>query len=241
LATDADKLSTENWGLNMEICDYVNVTENGGRDAIRAIRKRLQNHMGKNNGIVMYTLTVLETCVKNGDQRFKALVCQKEFINELVRLISAKFDAPQIVQERVLMLIQVSYLSQTLLILYILQQWSDAFRKNLFIILGLPISFETGFKKCRILERTHSILHHVVHSFLAHLLVYNLCLVALVWIFKKWAFEFGILSTIFNWDVMHNKLCQEYWSFKGSIMFIMRTKIRKNSLYIISQVEMPIF
>jgi hypothetical protein len=58
LATDADKLSTENWGLNMEICDYVNYTENGGRDAIRAIRKRLQTHIGKNNGIVMYTLTV---------------------------------------------------------------------------------------------------------------------------------------------------------------------------------------
>jgi len=115
LATDADKLSTENWGLNMEICDYINFTESGGRDAVRAIRKRLQTHMGKNNGIVMYTLTVLETCVKNCDQRFKALVCQKEFVNELVRLISAKFDAPQIVQERVLGLIQA---------------WADAFRGN---------------------------------------------------------------------------------------------------------------
>jgi tRNA uridine 5-carbamoylmethylation protein Kti12 len=91
----------------MEICDFINYTESGGRDAIRAIRKRLQTHMGKNNGTVMYTLTVLETCVKNCDQRFKVLACQKEFINELVRLISAKFDAPQIVQERILGLIQV--------------------------------------------------------------------------------------------------------------------------------------
>ncbi|KAI6177377.1 hypothetical protein M3Y97_00900400 [Aphelenchoides bicaudatus] len=113
LATDADHLSTENWGLNMEICDYINYTENGGRDAVRAIRKRLQTHMGKNNGVVMYTLTVLETCVKNCNQRFKALICQKDFVNELVRLISAKFDAPQIVQERILGLIQA---------------WSDAFR-----------------------------------------------------------------------------------------------------------------
>jgi len=108
-------LATENWGLNMEICDFVNSTNDGGRDAIRALRKRLQTQMGKNNAIVMYTLTVLETCVKNCDQRFKALVCQKDFVNELVKLIGAKFDAPQIVQERVLLLIQ---------------SWADAFRGN---------------------------------------------------------------------------------------------------------------
>jgi hypothetical protein len=115
MATDATALATENWGLNMEICDFVNNTNEGGRDAIRAIRKRLQTHMGKNNAIVMYTLTVLETCVKNCDQRFKALVCQKDFINDLVKLIGAKFEAPQIVQERVLSLIQC---------------WADAFRGN---------------------------------------------------------------------------------------------------------------
>lgn len=113
----------------MEICDYINFTESGGRDAIRAIKKRLFTHVGKNNGVVMFTLTVregipsnytlclqvLETCVKNCDQRFKALVCHKDFINDLVRLISAKYDAPQIVQERILSLIQA---------------WSDAFRGN---------------------------------------------------------------------------------------------------------------
>lgn len=58
---------------------------------------------------VMYTLTVLETCVKNCDMRFTTLVCQKDFVAELVKLISAKHDAPLIVQERVLALIQVSW------------------------------------------------------------------------------------------------------------------------------------
>ncbi|CAD5221983.1 unnamed protein product [Bursaphelenchus xylophilus] len=115
LATDADRLQTENWGLNMEICDYINYTIDGGRNALRAVKRRLETQMGKHNGIVMYTLTILETCVKNCDQRFKALVCQKEFINELVRMIGAKYDAPQAVQERVLELIQ---------------SWADAFRGN---------------------------------------------------------------------------------------------------------------
>lgn len=65
--------------------------------------------MSKNNAIVMYTLTVLETCVKNCDITFHELVCQKDFINELVKLIGPKFDAPQIIQERVLSLIQVRF------------------------------------------------------------------------------------------------------------------------------------
>lgn len=113
MATDASTLATENWGLNMEICDFINNTAEGGRDAIRAIRKRLHTQMSKNNAIVMYTLTVLETCVKNCDMRFHELVCQKDFINELVRLIGPKFEAPQVIQERVLSLIQ---------------SWNDAFR-----------------------------------------------------------------------------------------------------------------
>ncbi|KAK0397731.1 hypothetical protein QR680_002243 [Steinernema hermaphroditum] len=113
MATDANILATENWGLNMEICDFINNTEEGGRDAIRAIRKRLQTEIAKNNTTVMYTLTVLETCVKNCDQRFKVLVCDKAFIMELVRLIGPKFDAPQVIQERILSLIQ---------------SWADAFR-----------------------------------------------------------------------------------------------------------------
>ncbi|KAL7070133.1 hypothetical protein ACQ4LE_010361 [Meloidogyne hapla] len=115
LATDATRLATENWGLNMEICDFINSTNGGPRDAVKAIKKRLQTQMGKNNAIVMYTLTVLETCVKNCDERFTALVCHKEFVADMIRLISVKYDAPQIVQERVLALVQ---------------SWADAFRGN---------------------------------------------------------------------------------------------------------------
>lgn len=58
----------------------------------------------------MYTLTVLETCVKNCYRHFHYLVCQKDFILDLVKLIGPKFEAPQIIQERVLTLIQVAYI-----------------------------------------------------------------------------------------------------------------------------------
>ncbi|KAG5879995.1 hypothetical protein JTB14_010114 [Gonioctena quinquepunctata] len=104
-ATDAT-LASENWALNMEICDLVNETEEGPRDAIKAIRKRLTLNAGKNYTVVMYTLTILETCVKNCGKKFHVLVCNKDFIQELVKLIGPKNDPPTAVQEKVLSLIQ---------------------------------------------------------------------------------------------------------------------------------------
>ncbi|XP_049863109.1 target of Myb protein 1 isoform X1 [Schistocerca gregaria] len=111
-ATDAS-LASENWALNMEICDIINDTEDGPKDAIKAIRKRLQQNAGKNYTVVMYTLTVLETCVKNCGKRFHILACNKEFVQELVKLIGPKNDPPTAIQEKVLSLIQ---------------SWADAFR-----------------------------------------------------------------------------------------------------------------
>lgn len=82
-ATDG-ALPSENWALNMEICDIINSSTDGPKDAIKAIRKRLTTSAGKNYTVVMYTLTVLETCVKNCGKPFHVLVCNKEFISELV-------------------------------------------------------------------------------------------------------------------------------------------------------------
>lgn len=89
-ATDGS-LPSENWALNMEICDIINSSTDGPKDAIKAIRKRLTQSAGKNYTVVMYTLTVLETCVKNCSKTFHVLVCNKEFISELVSL---KFISP---------------------------------------------------------------------------------------------------------------------------------------------------
>lgn len=104
-ATDGS-LASENWALNMEICDIINETDEGPKDAVKAIRKRLQQNAGKNYTVVMYTLTVLETCVKNCGKRFHLLVTQKDFVQDLVKLIGPKNDPPTAVQEKVLSLIQ---------------------------------------------------------------------------------------------------------------------------------------
>ncbi|XP_045525905.1 TOM1-like protein 2 isoform X2 [Pieris brassicae] len=113
-ATDGS-LPSENWALNMEICDIINTSADGPKDAIKAIRKRLTQSAGKNYTIVMYSLTVLESCVKNCGRPFHVLVCNKEFISELVKLIGPKNDPPTVVQEKVLSLIQC---------------WADAFQNQ---------------------------------------------------------------------------------------------------------------
>ncbi|XP_073902765.1 TOM1-like protein 2 isoform X3 [Castor canadensis] len=98
----------------MEICDIINETEEGPKDAIRALKKRLSGN--RNYREVMLALTVLETCVKNCGHRFHILVANRDFIDSvLVKIISSKNNPPTIVQDKVLALIQA---------------WADAFRSS---------------------------------------------------------------------------------------------------------------
>ncbi|KAG5279883.1 hypothetical protein AALO_G00082590 [Alosa alosa] len=107
-------LPSEDWALNMEICDIVNETEEGPRDAVRAIKKRIVGN--KNFKEVMLALTVLEACVKNCGHRFHVLVSTREFIEGvLVRAILPRNNPPLVMQDRVLSLIQA---------------WADAFRSS---------------------------------------------------------------------------------------------------------------
>ncbi|XP_022046379.1 target of Myb protein 1 isoform X2 [Acanthochromis polyacanthus] len=107
-------LPTEDWALNMEICDTINSSEEGPKDAVRAIKKRIVGN--KNFKEVMLTLTVLETCVKNCGYRFHILVTTRDFIEGvLVRSIIPRNNPPAILHDRVLSIIQA---------------WADAFRSS---------------------------------------------------------------------------------------------------------------
>uniref|UniRef100_A0A3P9MKD3 Target of myb1 membrane trafficking protein n=1 Tax=Oryzias latipes TaxID=8090 RepID=A0A3P9MKD3_ORYLA len=107
-------LQAEDWGLNLEICDIINETDEGPKDAVKAIKKRIVGN--KNFREIMLALTVLETCVKNCGHRFHALVATQDFVEGvLVRSILPKYNPPTILHDRVLSLIQ---------------SWADAFRTN---------------------------------------------------------------------------------------------------------------
>nr|XP_033785469.1 target of Myb protein 1 isoform X2 [Geotrypetes seraphini] len=112
-ATDGS-LQSEDWALNMEICDIINETEEGPKDAARALKKRIVGN--RNFHEVMLALTVLETCVKNCGHRFHIFVANQEFVdNALVKTILPKNNPPNIVHDKVLTLIQA---------------WADAFRSS---------------------------------------------------------------------------------------------------------------
>ncbi|XP_037102245.1 target of Myb protein 1-like isoform X1 [Syngnathus acus] len=112
-ATSGSRQS-EDWGLNMEICDIINETDEGPRDAVKAIKKRIAGN--KNFREIMLALTVLETCVKNCGHRFHVFVASQEFVEGvLVRAILPKYNPPSVLHDRVLSLIQ---------------SWADAFRTS---------------------------------------------------------------------------------------------------------------
>ncbi|XP_059204649.1 target of Myb protein 1 isoform X2 [Centropristis striata] len=107
-------LPSEDWALNMEICDMINSSEEGPRDAVRAIKKRIVGN--KNFKEVMLTLTVLETCVKNCGYRFHILVTTRDFVEGvLVRSIIPRNNPPLVLHDRVLSIVQA---------------WADAFRSS---------------------------------------------------------------------------------------------------------------
>ncbi|TSK62632.1 TOM1-like protein 2 [Bagarius yarrelli] len=90
----------------MEICDIINETEDGPKDAMKAIKKRI---VGNKN-----FREVLETCVKNCGNRFHVYVCTRDFVEGvLVRTILPKNNPPMVLHDRILSLIQA---------------WADAFR-----------------------------------------------------------------------------------------------------------------
>lgn len=88
--------------MYMEVCDMINESSDIARDAMKAIRKRLQQSAGKNHVVVIYTLILLETCVKNCGRPFHTLVASKDFIQDLVKMISPKNEPPAVVQDKVL-------------------------------------------------------------------------------------------------------------------------------------------
>eukprot|EP00092_Neocalanus_flemingeri_P017279 GFUD01018685.1.p1 GENE.GFUD01018685.1~~GFUD01018685.1.p1 ORF type:complete len:308 (+),score=105.22 GFUD01018685.1:177-1100(+) len=105
-ATKED-LKVENLDLNKEICDIINTTEGGPEQAVRAIKRILQNSLEKSPKTTLFTLTVLETCVKNCGKDFVFLVCQREFAFDLIRqVISPNMEPSKDIQDKVLSLIQ---------------------------------------------------------------------------------------------------------------------------------------
>jgi len=103
-ATDAT-LSQENWDLIKLVCEYVKVNSSAPKDAFKAIKKRLTKN--KNIHQINITLSLLETCVKKCDFKFRKYVMTEDFcFDTLITLISPRYNPTIVLTRRVLFDIQ---------------------------------------------------------------------------------------------------------------------------------------
>ena len=72
----SDTKTEEDWSLIIEICDKINQSPSGAKDAMKSLMKRLKYSSPR---VVMHSLSLLGACVDNCGKTFQLEMCTREF------------------------------------------------------------------------------------------------------------------------------------------------------------------
>ncbi|XP_072415073.1 TOM1-like protein 1 [Chiloscyllium punctatum] len=96
---------TADWAQIKHISDVINSTEEGPKEAVRALKKRISGNL--NHQEVRLSLKLIDICIRNCGPRFHSLVVRREFVKDvLTKVLKPKYNAPVDIQNHILHLIQ---------------------------------------------------------------------------------------------------------------------------------------
>jgi len=89
-----EKVTSEDWGLIMSVCDRVGATKDGPKECIKALVRRL-NHQDPH--VVLKAIILLDACVSNCGKQFLLEVASRDFETEFKKIFAKAH--PKIVEK----------------------------------------------------------------------------------------------------------------------------------------------